>query len=109
MVGRLYQEDFPRPGLNPHRRKQARIKALRPRRIQDDVDAVVVDRPAAEGYIETQGGLVTVEESLSGIQGLAFAYPSDSDLVLPINAAMSALQASGKWDEIYAKWFESGE
>jgi polar amino acid transport system substrate-binding protein len=77
--------------------------------LQDDVDAVVVDRPAAEGYIETQGGLVTVEESLSGIQGLAFAYPPGSDLVLPINAAMSALQASGKWDEIYAKWFEATE
>jgi ABC-type amino acid transport substrate-binding protein len=40
---------------------------------------------------------------------LAFAYPSDSDLVLPINAAMSALQASGKWDEIYTKWFEASE
>jgi polar amino acid transport system substrate-binding protein len=83
----------------------AAVQAL----IQDDVDAVVVDRPAAEGYIETQGGLVTVEESLSGVQGLAFAYPTDSDLVLPINAAMSALQASGKWDEIFAKWFEQSE
>lgn len=78
----------------------AAIEALR----NDDVDAVVVDRPAAEGFA-AQGGLVTLSESLSGIQGLAFAYPPGSDLVYPINAAMSALQASGKWDEIFAKWF----
>lgn len=81
----------------------AAIEAL----LNDDADAVVVDRPAAEGYIETQGGMRTLDESLSSIQGLAFAFPPGSDLVHPINAAMSALQASGKWDEIFAKWFES--
>lgn len=83
----------------------AAIEAL----LNDDVDAVVVDRPAAEGYIETQGGLVTLDESLSGVQGLAFAFPPGSDLVYPVNAAMSALQASGTWDEIFKKWFESSE
>jgi len=72
-----------------------------------DLDAVVVDRPAAEGYITTQGGMKTLPESLAGIEGLAFAYPTGSQLIHPINAAMSALQASGKWDEIYAKWFEA--
>ncbi|MCA0453046.1 MAG: transporter substrate-binding domain-containing protein [Chloroflexi bacterium] len=79
------------------------IEALK----NDDVDAVVVDRPAAEGYIAAQGGLKTLPESLSGIQGLAFAYPPGSDLVYPVNAAMSALQASGTWDEIFNKWFNS--
>ena len=73
----------------------------------DDVDAVVVDRPAAEGYIEAQGGLKTLPESLNGIEGLAFAFPPGSKLVLPVNAAMSALQASGAWDEIYNKWFNA--
>lgn len=80
----------------------AAIEALQ----NDDADAVVVDRPAAEGYIEAQGGLKTLPQSLAGIEGLAFAYPPGSDLVYPVNAAMSALQASGKWDEIFAKWFE---
>ncbi len=83
----------------------AAIEAL----MNDDVDAVVVDRPAAEGYIEARGNMKTLAESLSGQQGLAFAFPPGSDLVHPINAAMSALQASGRWDEIYKKWFESGE
>jgi polar amino acid transport system substrate-binding protein len=71
------------------------------------VDAIVVDRPAAEGYIETQGQMKALEESLTGIQGLAFAFPAGSDLIHPINAAMSALMASGRWDETYIKWFES--
>ena len=81
----------------------AAIQAL----INDDVDAVVVDRPAAEGYIETQGGLRTLEESLSGQKGLAFAFPPGSDLVEPINAAMTYLIGTGRWDKIYTRWFVS--
>lgn len=80
----------------------AAIQAL----LNGDIDAVVVDRPAAEGYIATTSGLMTLEESLSGIQGLAFAYPPGSDLVEPINAAMNAMIADGTWDDIYARWFE---
>lgn len=71
----------------------------------DDVDAVVIDRPAARGYIETQGGLELLPESLTGIQGLSFPMTPGSDLVAPFNAAMSALQASGRWDAVFEKWF----
>jgi polar amino acid transport system substrate-binding protein len=82
----------------------AAVQAL----LNDDVDAIAVDRPAAEGYTETyQGQVKTLEESISGIQGLAFAFPAGSDLIHPINAAMSALMASGRWDETYIKWFET--
>lgn len=73
----------------------------------DDVDAVQIDRPAANGYIEAQGGMVTLAESLTGVQGLSFPMSPGSDLVYPFNAAISALQASGRWDELYAKWFEA--
>lgn len=83
----------------------AAIEAL----LNNDVDAVVVDRPAAEGWIEERSDLMkTLSESLAGIEGLAFAFPTGSELVKPVNAAMSALEASGRWDEIYAKWFETG-
>ncbi|MBI5669857.1 MAG: amino acid ABC transporter substrate-binding protein [Chloroflexi bacterium] len=82
----------------------AAIEAL----LNDDVDAVVVDRPAAEGWIEERSGAMkTLPESLAGLEGLAFAFPPGSDLVKPINAAMSALEASGRWEEVYAKWFAS--
>jgi polar amino acid transport system substrate-binding protein len=79
----------------------AAVQAL----LNQDVDAVVVDRPAAEGFIVTQGGLMTLEESISGIQGLAFAFPPGSDLVEPINAAKAAMEADGTWDDIFNVWF----
>lgn len=80
----------------------AAVEAL----LRMEVDAVVVDRPAAEGFIVERGGMKTLPESLAGIEGLAFAFPPGSDLIAPINAAMSALQASGHWDALYTKWFE---
>jgi polar amino acid transport system substrate-binding protein len=73
--------------------------------MNDDVDAVVIDRPAANGYIETQGGMKTFSESLAGIEGISFPMTPGSDLIAPFNAAISALQASGRWDETYQKWF----
>ncbi len=79
----------------------AAIEAL----LNNDVDAVVVDRPAAEGYEAAQGGMKTLDESLAGTEGLAFAYPKGSEFVAPINAAMAALEASGRWDQIYTRWF----
>ncbi len=74
----------------------------------DDLDAVQIDRPAADGYIKTTPGIKTIAESLSGIQGLAFPMTKGSDLIAPFNAAISALEASGRWDDIYNKWFKQG-
>ncbi len=79
----------------------AAIQAL----LNDDVDAVVIDRPAAEGYMATEGGMKTIGERLAGIEGISFPMTPGSDLVNPFNAAISALQASGRWDEVYKKWF----
>jgi polar amino acid transport system substrate-binding protein len=73
--------------------------------LNDDIDAVIIDRPAANGYIETQGGMKTFPESLAGIEGISFPMTPGSDLIAPFNAAISALQASGRWDEVYNKWF----
>jgi ABC-type amino acid transport substrate-binding protein len=74
--------------------------------IAGDADAVVIDRPAAEGFIGERGGLKTLPESLMGIEGLAFAYPPGSDLIEPINLAMDRMIADGTWDDIYNAWFE---
>lgn len=81
----------------------AAVQAL----INRDVDAVVIDRPAGESYIVTQGGLKTLAESLAGIEGLAFAFPPGSDLVDPINQAKAAMEADGTWDDIYHVWFDT--
>jgi polar amino acid transport system substrate-binding protein len=83
----------------------AAIQAL----VNGDVDAVIVDRPAAVGYIEAQGGLQTLEAPLGTLNFLSFAYPPGSDeLIRSINAAMSAMMWDGTWDEINARWFGSG-
>ncbi len=94
---------YPAENVNSFDTFGAAVQAL----LNGDVDAVLVDRPAAEGYIEAQAGLAVLETSIGIEHGLAFAYPSGSDLVEPINAAMAALQADGTWDDIYRTWFES--
>lgn len=74
--------------------------------LNGDIDAVVIDRPAAEGFIAAQGKMKTLPESLAGVEGIAFAISPSSGLVNPVNAAISALQASGRWDELEKKWFK---
>lgn len=83
----------------------AAVQAL----INGDVDAVVVDRPAAEGFIVVQGGMKTLDESLAGIEGLAFPFPPGSDLIEPVNAAKAAMEADGTWDDIYNTWFNTSD
>jgi polar amino acid transport system substrate-binding protein len=73
--------------------------------ISGDVDAVVIDSPAGQGFIDAQGSLALLDDVLTGTQGLAFPMTPGSDLVQPFNAAMSALKASGRWGETCAKWF----
>jgi polar amino acid transport system substrate-binding protein len=85
----------------PYENFPVAIQAL----MNDDVDAVVIDRPPAQGYIDAQGGMKTFPESLAGVEGISFPMTPGSDLVHPFNAAIYALQASGRWDEIYQKWF----
>jgi len=70
-----------------------------------DVDAVAVDRPAAEGFAEERGDLMTIAENIGSEQGLAFAARPGSDLVEPVNAAMAAMMADGTWNDIYQRWF----
>lgn len=98
------QNIFGEAAVSSYETFPAAILALR----NDDVDAVVIDRPAALGYIAAEGGLKTVDEKLAGIEGISFPMSPGSDLVYPFNAAISALQASGRWDELYEKWFGGG-
>ena len=96
-------EYFPAENVQSFDTFGAAVQAL----LNGDVDAVLIDRPVAEGFIEAQGGLMTLESSIGDQRGLAFAFPSGSDLVEPVNAAMAAMQADGTWDDIYEVWFAS--
>ena len=79
----------------------AGVQALR----AGDVDLVLTDGTAGEGYVAaSDGGLKIVGEKL-GTEDFGFIFPKGSDLVAPINAAIAAMQADGTIDALNKKWF----
>ncbi len=71
-----------------------------------DVDAVLMDDNAGSGYLGANpdaliivGGELTSEE-------LGFIFPLGSDLVAPVNAALTSMREDGTLDALYTRWFE---
>ncbi|MGG7580129.1 basic amino acid ABC transporter substrate-binding protein [Rhizobium sp. Nf11,1] len=70
-----------------------------------DVDLVLTDSVAAKGYVDSSnGGLKVVGEPL-GTEDFGFIFPKGSDLVAPVNAAITALKSDGTFDALNKKWF----
>ena len=79
----------------------AGVQALR----AGDVDLVLTDGTAGEGYVEaSDGGLKIVGEKL-GTEDFGFIFPKGSDLVEPMNAAIVDMRADGTIDALNTKWF----
>jgi len=75
--------------------------------IAGDVDAVIIDETAGLGYQGVNADKVKlVGDSLSSDQ-LGFIYPKGSDLVKPIDAALSAMKADGFLDTLAKKYFSA--
>lgn len=73
--------------------------------IAGDVDAVLMDETAGQGYIGVNADqLKLVGESLSSDE-LGFIFPKGSDLVEPFNAAIAEMQANGTLDALAEKYF----
>ena len=73
--------------------------------IAGDVDGVVIDETAGQGYMgENADQVMLIGESLSS-DYLGFIFPTGSDLVAPINAALQSMKDDGSLNEINAKWF----
>ncbi|MGH2582637.1 MAG: substrate-binding periplasmic protein [Anaerolineales bacterium] len=73
--------------------------------IAGDVDAVIIDEVAGQGYIgENADQLKLVGPSLSSDQ-LGFIFPKGSDLVDPVNQALEAMMADGTLNELNAVYF----
>ena len=73
--------------------------------INGDVDAVIIDDTAGQGYIgENAEDIQLIEGSLSSDE-LGFIFPKGSELVAAFNAAMAALEADGTMADINANWF----
>ena len=79
----------------------AGVQALR----TGDVDLVLTDGTAGNGYVDaSDGGLKIVGEKL-GTEDFGFIFPKGSDLVEPINAAIADMRADGTIDALDKKWF----
>lgn len=70
-----------------------------------DVDMVLTDGTAGNGYVEaSDGGLKLIGEAL-GTEDFGFILPKGSDLVAPLNAAIASMKADGTIDALNKKWF----
>ena len=79
----------------------ATVQALR----AGDVDLVLTDGTAGQGYVDaSDGGLKIVGEKL-GTEDFGFIFPKGSDLVAPVNAAIADMKADGTLDALNTKWF----
>jgi polar amino acid transport system substrate-binding protein len=73
--------------------------------IAGDVDAVVADDVAGQGYVgENAESITLLPDELSSDQ-LGFIFQKGSDLVEPFNIAIESMRQDGTLQAINAKWF----
>jgi len=70
-----------------------------------DVDLVLTDSVAAQGYVDASEGKLKVVGGPLGSEDFGFIFKKGSDLVQPVNAAIAALKADGTFDALNKKWF----
>jgi polar amino acid transport system substrate-binding protein len=74
--------------------------------IAGDVDAVVIDEEAAEGFVRQFPDKIKVlDADIAEPEELGFVFPPGSDLVEPVNYAIRVLQENGTLDALYQKWW----
>jgi ABC-type amino acid transport substrate-binding protein len=79
----------------------AAVQAL----IAGDVDAVIIDDVAGQGYAgENAESVVLMEDAIRSDEELGFVFPPDSDLLEPMNAALRSMITDGSLDAINADW-----
>jgi len=79
----------------------ASLQALR----VGDVDLVLTDGTAGQGYVDASNGALKLIGEPLGTEDFGFIFPKGSDLVGPIDAAIAALRADGTIEALNQKWF----
>ena len=77
--------------------------------IAGDVDAVVMDDVAGQGYVGVNADQIKLLPDALSEEQLGFIFPLDSDLVEPFNAALASMEEDGTLLDINNKWLGSGE
>ena len=70
-----------------------------------DVDMVLTDGTAGQGYVDNANGGLKLVGGPLGSEDFGFIFKKGSDLVAPVNAAIAALKADGTLDALNKKWF----
>lgn len=79
----------------------AGVQALR----TGDVDLVLTDGTAGEGYVSASDGALKIVGEKLGTEDFGYIFPKGSDLVEPINAAIADMKSDGTIDALNKKWF----
>ena len=79
----------------------AALQALR----TGDVDMVLSDGTAAQGYVEASDGALKLVGEALGTEEFGFIFPKGSDLVEPMNAAIASMRDDGTISALDKKWF----
>ncbi len=79
----------------------AALQALR----TGDVDLVLSDSTAANGYVSASEGKLKIVGEPLGTEEFGFIFPKGSDLVDPMNAAIAEMHADGTLEALNTKWF----
>jgi polar amino acid transport system substrate-binding protein len=77
------------------------VQALR----TDDVDLVLTDGTAGQGYVDVSDGALKIVGEKLGTEDFGFIFPKGSPLVGPINLAIADLKADGTIDALNTEWF----
>jgi len=73
--------------------------------INGDVDAVIIDDTAGQGYKgANQEAVRLLPDSLQS-DPLGFIFPKDSNLVEPVNKVLAEMKEDGTLDALAKKWF----
>lgn len=70
-----------------------------------DVDLVLSDSTAANGYVASSDGGLKIIGSPLGTEDFGYIFPKGSDLVAPMNAAIASMKADGTLEALNKKWF----
>lgn len=70
-----------------------------------DVDLVLTDGTAGNGYVAASDGGLKIVGSPLGTEDFGFIFPKDSDLVAPVNAAIQSMKDDGTIEALNRKWF----
>lgn len=71
------------------------------------IDALINDLPVTKAYMDSKPGTLEIVGDVLNAESYGYAVQKgNTELLEKINTGMQNLKDSGKFDEIFAKWFE---